>query len=270
MSEIEQLKIELENTRIAYQMAQEINQLKTGFLGRITHELRSPLSSLISLHQLILFDLCENVEEEKKFLEHAYQSAQKLLAMIDEIILVSKLDYGTITLKVESLDLNLLCSELQTFTKLPAADRNIKILFTPSLETTTVIADKNRLLQALMLLVDTGIQEISKGNIQVTIESNKLQKQAIIKIDIPCPLENWQKDPVLPMKNSIGELEQWKNFSENMRNQPQMKFLLAQTLFQKMGGELKIMAIPKPDSTDMITRLQGSLQLVILDEFDQI
>ena len=53
MSDIEQLTTELENTQIAYQMAQEINQLKTGFLGRAAHELRSPLSSLISLHQLI-------------------------------------------------------------------------------------------------------------------------------------------------------------------------------------------------------------------------
>ena len=98
MSDIEQLTTELENTQIAYQMAQEINQLKTGFLGRAAHELRSPLSSLISLHQLILFDFCESPEEEKQFLEHAYQSAQKLLEMIDELILVSKLDYGAIPL----------------------------------------------------------------------------------------------------------------------------------------------------------------------------
>ena len=63
MSDIEQLTTELENTQIAYQMAQEINQLKTGFLGRAAHELRSPLSSLISLHQLILFDFLEDQRE---------------------------------------------------------------------------------------------------------------------------------------------------------------------------------------------------------------
>ena len=44
MSEIERLKIELEETKLAYCMARDINQFKTVFLARVAHELRSPLT----------------------------------------------------------------------------------------------------------------------------------------------------------------------------------------------------------------------------------
>jgi len=51
MDDIDALKRELQQTRLAYQMAVAINHLKSSFLGRVAHELRSPLSSMISLHQ---------------------------------------------------------------------------------------------------------------------------------------------------------------------------------------------------------------------------
>lgn len=262
MSDIEQLRTELENTRIAYQMAQEINQLKTGFLGRAAHELRSPLSSLISLHQLILFDFCENSEEEKQFLEHAYQSAQKLLEMIDELILVSKLDYGAIAFNLESLDLNSICFELESLTKIQAANRNLRVVITPDAEPVHVLIDQGRLLQTLVMLIDTGIREMTKGSIQVSIKANKIENLAYIDLDIPCPLENWQKDPNPPLEAKGKNLEQWKILSENLHHSPKMKFLLAQTVFQKMGGGLTLSSISQADSTEKITQIRGVLQLV--------
>ncbi|GBF84663.1 histidine kinase dimerization/phospho-acceptor domain-containing protein [Aphanothece sacrum] len=69
--EIEALKQELEQTKLAYQMAVQLSQFKSGFLAKTSHELRSPLSTLMGLHQLILSDLCENHEEEREFIEQA-------------------------------------------------------------------------------------------------------------------------------------------------------------------------------------------------------
>jgi signal transduction histidine kinase len=60
MDDIDALKRELQQTRLAYHMAVAINHLKSSFLARVAHELRSPLSSMISLHQIILADLCES------------------------------------------------------------------------------------------------------------------------------------------------------------------------------------------------------------------
>ena len=53
MNELKILREKLKQAQLAYQMAITINQFKTGYLGRIAHELRSPLSNLMSIHQLI-------------------------------------------------------------------------------------------------------------------------------------------------------------------------------------------------------------------------
>ena len=83
---------ELQQTQLAYHKAQEMGQFKAGFLARISHELRSPLGSIIGLHQLILADLCENPEEEREFISQAHEKSLKLLKLIDEILNISKIE----------------------------------------------------------------------------------------------------------------------------------------------------------------------------------
>ena len=56
MEKIKTLDTELEATQLADLMTAQISQLKSGFLAKTAHELRSPLSSLRGLHQLILGD----------------------------------------------------------------------------------------------------------------------------------------------------------------------------------------------------------------------
>ena len=89
-----QLLQELQQTQLAYYKAQEMSQFKAGFLTRISHELRSPLSSIMGLHQLILADLCENPEEEREFIGQAHEKSFKLLKLLDEILNISKIESG--------------------------------------------------------------------------------------------------------------------------------------------------------------------------------
>ena len=112
------------------------------------------------------------------------------------------------------------------------------------------------------MLIDTGIREMTKGSIQVSIKTNKAENLVYIDLDIPCPLESWQKDPNPPLEAKEKNLEQWKILSENLHHSPKMKFLLAQTLFQKMGGGLTLASISQANSTETITQIRGVLQLV--------
>jgi hypothetical protein len=163
---------------------------------------------------------------------------------------------------MESLDLNSICFELESLTKLQAANRNLRVVITPDAEPVNVLVDQGRLLQTLVMLIDTGIREMTKGSIQVSIKSNKIENLAYIDLDIPCPLESWQKDPNPPLEAKEKNIEQWKKLSENLHHSPKMKFLLAQTLFQKMGGGLTLSSINKANSTETITQIRGVLQLV--------
>ncbi|MEM9978695.1 MAG: histidine kinase dimerization/phospho-acceptor domain-containing protein, partial [Cyanobacteria bacterium P01_D01_bin.2] len=79
---------------LAYQRLSQLERFKSGFLARTAHELRSPINSVIGLHQLILEGLCETPEEEKQFTGEAKEAAYKVLQLFDTIIAASKLDIG--------------------------------------------------------------------------------------------------------------------------------------------------------------------------------
>ena len=157
MNEIDELKEELKQAQLAYQMAAQMSQFKAGFLARTSHELRSPLSSMIGLHQLILSDLCESPEEQKEFIAQAYHSALKLMKLIDEIVAVSKTEYGTNSLHLELLSLDSIFAEIDRLTHLQAANRNLKLRIEQPDPQLCVFADRNRLIQLIFNLIDSGI-----------------------------------------------------------------------------------------------------------------
>lgn len=215
MDEIEALKAELEQTKVKCEMLTQLNQIKTGFLGRIAHELRSPLSTLMGLHQLILSDLCESPAEERDCLNNASQAANTLLKIIDDIVNVSKLEYGMIPLVLETIFLQEIFEDLEQLTYLQANNRNLRLEILPS--KLTVIGDRSRLLQILFLLIDGVIGIAESGIIQVLSSQDHLS--GIIQIKSQCSMTQWQT----PSHH---------HYSLNL------KYLLAEKLMILMGGQI--------------------------------
>ena len=191
MDEIDKLKAELAQTRLAYQMALQISQFKTGFLGRTAHELRSPLSSLMSLHQLILSDLCESPEEEREFIQKAYEASQKLLKIIDEIVLVSKLEYGKITHQKEPVSLKTVLSDVFPLVHLQATNKNLNLILEEIREDIYIVSDEKYLLLSLTHLIDTAINWMNQGEIKLQATTEK--SLGIIQITLDCDVSIWKE-----------------------------------------------------------------------------
>ncbi|MGV2826541.1 sensor histidine kinase [Myxosarcina sp. GI1(2024)] len=240
MNKIEQLEEELKQTRLAYQMAAQMSEFKASFLARTAHELRSPVSSLIGIHQLILSDLCESPEEQKEFVEKAYRSTLKLLKLIDEIITVSKIEHGSSRLHFESLQIAEIFARVRELTHLQAANRNLKLNIVESDPSLYVLADRSRLIQSVTNLIDSGISLMKEGAIRVTASIVERNFMAI-QIDLNCSASLWLKsqDTVNTPENSI--LDKIDTLLEETKLSPQMKFILSQTLLETMGGSLKLL-----------------------------
>ncbi|MEL6935406.1 MAG: histidine kinase dimerization/phospho-acceptor domain-containing protein [Cyanobacteria bacterium J06607_17] len=103
---------------LAYERLSQLERFKSGFLARSAHELRSPINSVIGLHQLILEGLCETPDEEKQFTGEAKEAAYKVLQLFDTIIAASKLDIGREVPMLEPVALSTLFKTLQELTKL--------------------------------------------------------------------------------------------------------------------------------------------------------
>ena len=87
---------DLATLQLTYDRLLQQTQHQASFLGTASHELRSPINQIISLHQLILEDLCESPAEEREFIAQANQAIQTVLKNLDLLITLSKLDMGSL------------------------------------------------------------------------------------------------------------------------------------------------------------------------------
>ena len=239
MNEIDELKEELKQAQLAYQMAVQMSQFKAGFLARTSHELRSPLSTMIGLHQLIISDLCESPEEQKEFITQAYHSALKLMKLIDEIVAVSKTEYGTNSINLESLQLAEIFQEIERLTHLQAANRNLKLEIAapdPQLE---VFADRSRLIQLIFNLIDSGITLMRTGKIKLSttdVTSDSIR----IDIDLECSTALWI-DSTAPEPNfKTQDIADFRELLQEIGLSANMKLLMSKTLIETMGGALEL------------------------------
>ena len=253
MSEIDELKEELRQTQLAYQMAAQMSQFKAGFLARTSHELRSPLSSMIGLHQLILSDLCESPEEQKEFIAEAYQSALKLMKLIDEIVAVSKTEYGSNRLNIESLQLAEIFAEIDRLTRLQAANRNLTLEIVPPDPEVFVLGDRSRFIQLIFNLIDSGISLMRTGAIKL-VTSEVKSNEVIIEIDFECPISLWQKENTEPDFEG-KDLAQVRQLLQEIGLSANMKLLLSKTLLETMGGSLSIKDCSDGNSQQPLTRI---------------
>jgi K+-sensing histidine kinase KdpD len=254
MNEINELKEELKQAQLAYQMAAQMSQFKAGFLARTSHELRSPLSSMIGLHQLILSDLCESPEEQKEFITQAYQSALKLMKLIDEIVAVSKTEYGSDRLNLESLQLAEIFTEISRLTHLQAANRNLQLeIITPE-PTLYVFADRSRLIQLIFNLIDSGIALMTTGTIKLSTTQVTLEK-VTIEIDLECPIALWQENKTVEPNFDSNDLAEIRQFLQEISLSANMKLLLSQTLLETMGGSLELLELCDQNNQKPLMRM---------------
>ena len=251
------LSEQLKQTQLAYQLAHEMSQFKAGFLVRTSHELRSPLNSMIGLHQLILADLCDNPAEEREFVTQAHESALKLVNLIDEILNVARTEHGTNKLEIQPLPLADVLAEVYSLTHLLAKNRNFTLQLLPPEPEIYILADPRWLKQVLVNLVDTCITQMHEGSIIISTESIPAEGLTYIWLDVPLPA-TWS-EPINLIKSEVNFGEPLK---QNLVSSPGLTLLLNQTLIEAIKGRLEIMPISS-DKESPLARIQVTIPLVI-------
>jgi K+-sensing histidine kinase KdpD len=266
MTDLDDLKDELQQLRLDYYTALQTSQFKAGFLARTSHELRSPLNSLIGLHQLILSDLCDSPEEEREFINQAHQASLKLIKLIDRIIDVAKVEYGANPLELQAVPLSKTFDRLEDLTFMQAANRGFPFTVNMPDPEVYAIADPRKLLQVLMGLVDTSIAYLEEGSIEVSACPDFDRETVEIRIDLRSPFHIWSEaadllsqvdDPNPAAIKAKGVISDRSNYAPS----PGMNLLLSQSLLELMNGQLRVMSAAEVGQEEPFTRLRCLLPL---------
>lgn len=249
------LQQQLQQTQLAYHMATEMSQFRAGFLARTSHELRSPLNSVISLHQLILSDLCEDAAEEREFVAQAHTAALKMLALLDELINIAKAIQGTNTLDLQPVQLSSVLEEVRRLTYLQAQNRNLRLQIELPEPTIYVLADPRWLQQILVNLISTPIALMQEGKIRLTTHLAPDRGELYIWVEDERPVSAWSEP--------VDRLRLPEDTTPVDTPSSGLTLLLNQMLLERMKGRLEILASPvapaQPDAA--FTRIQCAIPL---------
>jgi len=92
---------------------QEINRLKTSFISMVSHEFRTPLTSIFSSTELLgSFDGKANPERQEKHLQRIYASIRRLEQMLDDVLLIGRVESGKLQFQPESMNLELVMKDI--------------------------------------------------------------------------------------------------------------------------------------------------------------
>lgn len=152
--------LELANLELA-----RANRLKDEFLANTSHELRTPMNSILGFLRLVLDNLCDNPAEEQEFIQNAYDSAKNLLILINELLDTARIEAGKVEFSLVEVDVPQVFKEVKKLSQVQAAQKKLRLTFWPP--EVTVRADPGKLQQILLNLVANAIKFTHEGTIQV-------------------------------------------------------------------------------------------------------
>lgn len=175
-----------EALRKARQEADLANQAKSEFLSRMSHELRTPLNSILGFAQLL--ELSDIPQQQKKEIRHIMKSGWHLLDLINEVLDISRIEAGKMSLSIEPVQLDLLILEMIDFVKTQAAGKFISVNLQDSIYNSLyILSDRQRLKQVLLNLINNGIKYNKEGGyVRIKIQPGKQtqSRQALLRISV--------------------------------------------------------------------------------------
>jgi PAS domain S-box-containing protein len=152
----------------AKEKAEESDRLKSAFLANMSHEVRTPLNSIIGFSQL-LGDPFYEEEQKNEFINHIVLNGNNLLTVISDIMDISKIESGQITIHTKRINAHQFVSDIkdQYFIQAKAKNLDLKLILPGTGEETIALADEDRLSQVFNNLVGNAIKFTIKGSIEI-------------------------------------------------------------------------------------------------------
>ena len=180
MSTQEHKKIEEELTK-ARDKAQQSDKLKSAFLANMSHEIRTPLNAIVGFSNLLVDgDMAFKKEEIKEFLSLIHLNCEQLLALISDILDLSKIESNTMVFNITEQPLTPLLQNILRAQQINVPQEVELLLDLPATDT-IITTDPLRLKQVIHNLIYNAIKFTSKGTVTLGYKQNNDQVSIFVK-----------------------------------------------------------------------------------------
>lgn len=181
---LERLKAWAEELELAWKESKDANQVKSQFLATTSHELRNPLNIIINCVRVVRDDLCDDREEELEFLKRADDTAIHLLGIINDLLDISKIEAGKLSVSLEVIDLQKIVKDVINIQSVNVQQKGLHLNIPQMNEPLMVNADPAKLKQVLINIIGNATKFTDEGSITITVETAQTDhgSQVIVQV----------------------------------------------------------------------------------------
>ncbi|MDR3580688.1 MAG: ATP-binding protein [Oryzomonas sp.] len=167
------LQVALENLAVAKEHAEAADRMKSAFLATMSHELRTPLNSIIGFTGILLQGLGGAINEEQaKQLKMVKNSANHLLSLISDILDISKIESGQLSVFFESFNLKDSIFKVVQSVRPLAENKGLFLSVEVADDVEEFTGDVRRVEQILLNLLSNAVKFTQKGGVRVKCQRN--------------------------------------------------------------------------------------------------
>ena len=164
------LEESIQNTETALTEAQNANKAKSRFLANMSHELRTPLNAILGFTQLMCRDSSVSKENQEN-IQIINRSGEHLLKLINDILEMSKIEVGQITLNEAKFDFYTMLKSIEEMLRLKAEANKVNLTFEIAKDVPKYIyTDEGKLRQIIINLLGNALKFTEKGEISLIVK----------------------------------------------------------------------------------------------------
>jgi GAF domain-containing protein/CheY-like chemotaxis protein len=244
----------IQNARLFHEIEEkgrqlaEASQHKSQFLANMSHELRTPLNAIIGVTEMLRED-AEALKQDIEPLDRVLGAGRHLLALINDILDLSKIEAGRMELHLESFALAPLVEDVAKTIEPMAAKNGNRIVVDCQADLGTMHADQTRFRQALLNLASNANKFTEKGTVTIAAQGQRLEGRDWITIGVTDTGIGMTQEQ---MGRLFQEFSQADASTTRKYGGTGLGLAISRHFCRMMGGDITVESKPGEGSTFMI------------------
>jgi len=219
---------------------------KTSFVSNVSHELKTPLTSIRMYAELLSGNRIKEPEKRKKYIQVIVDESQRLTRLVNNVLDFSRLEQGRKQYHLERFDLAAFITDIIEANRLRVQEAGLILNTQIPDESVTVRTDRDSIEQALLNLLDNALKYALDGG-ELRVELEKIDDHA-------CELRVMDRGPGVPAAHQAKIFEKFHRVDETLTTRQPGSGLglsIARRLMKDMGGD--VIYRPRPEGGSVFT-----------------
>lgn len=156
------------------------DRLKSEFIANVSYELRTPLNTIVGFSEILTGEYFGDLNERQtEYGKGIYESSQRLLSLIDDILDLATIESGHMSLELETVDVHALLDSVLGLTRERVLRKSLKLDFDCPEDIGLILADERRLKQALFNILSNSVKFTPEEG-EITVSARRVEDNIIV------------------------------------------------------------------------------------------